>query len=57
MTDARRRGPLRADEDGNPINIEGVDASPEAVGRAMMKPRTRRLVERARRKRKVDGGR
>lgn len=57
MTDARRKGPLRADEEGRPIDIEGIDASPEAVGRAMMKPKTRRLVGRARRKQKVDGGR
>lgn len=57
MTDARRKGPLRADEEGRPIDIEGIDASPEAVGRAMMKPATRRRVERARRKQKVDGGR
>lgn len=48
MTDARRKAPLRADEEGSPIDIEGIDASPEAVGRAMMKPKTRRLVDRAR---------
>lgn len=39
---------MRADEEGRPIDIEGIDASPEAVGRAMMKPKTRRLVGRAR---------
>ena len=47
MTDARRKRELLVDEEGHPIDIEGIDASPEAVGRAMMKPRTRRLVGQA----------
>ena len=43
-----RKPPRRADEHGNPIDIEGIDAPPEAVGRALMLPRTRRLVDQAR---------
>ena len=43
--------PLRTDEDGHPIDIEGIDASPEAVGRAMLTPKAREMREKARRKR------
>lgn len=50
MTGTRSKRPLRADEEGHPIDIEGIDVNPEALGRAMMKPRTRRLVDRARQK-------
>ena len=52
MTDARRKRELPVDEDGHPIDIEGIDASPEAVGRAIMKPETRRLVERGKARRR-----
>ncbi len=54
MTNARRKRALRADEDGHPIDIEGIGASPETVGRAMMKPATRRRIDRDRRKRKAN---
>ena len=42
----------RVDGQGNPIDIEGIDAPPEAVGRALMLPRTRRLADRARTRKK-----
>ena len=48
----KRKPPLRVDEDGHKIDIEGIDATPEAVGRAMMKPETRRLRDDARTLRK-----
>lgn len=51
MTKARRKQRLPVDEDGHPIDIDGIDASPEAVGGAMVKPGTRRRVERAGRER------
>ena len=46
MTGARRKRPLQADGDRHRIDIKGIDASPEAMGRAMMKRSTRRLLER-----------
>ena len=43
-TSAETEQPLRVDEDSHLIDIKGVGASPEAMGRAM-KPTTRRQVE------------
>ena len=47
----KRKQPLRVDEDGHKIDIEGIDATSEAVGRAMLKPETRRLRVKSRKAR------
>ena len=41
------RKQTRVDEEGNPIDIEGINATPEALGRALMTPRTRKMVDRS----------
>ena len=48
----KRKPPLRVDEDGHKIDIDGIDATPEAVGRAMLKPETRRMLNKEKKKRK-----
>ena len=46
--------PPRADEAGRRIDIEGIDAPPEAVARALLMPRTKPMVNAARKSIKDD---
>ena len=47
----KRKPHLRTDEGGRPIDVEGINATPEAVGRAMLTPKAREMREKARQKR------
>ena len=44
----------RADRDGNVIDIEGINAPREPVGRVLMPPRTKRVLDQARNQKKEE---